>query len=97
MIGINRGLKIRSFIGKGLHTLVLFSIKLFFNYFIYFLSYSREIEGIHNLQDLTTICSHCRLRLIVDVAQKNVQYCQCPKSISAADKAQGEGSFRYFI
>ncbi|XP_014220474.1 stAR-related lipid transfer protein 7, mitochondrial-like isoform X1 [Trichogramma pretiosum] len=54
-------------------------------------SYSQEIDGIHELRDCTTVCPNCHLRLIVDAARPDVQYCQCPNSKYALNKAQEEG------
>ncbi|XP_058797761.1 stAR-related lipid transfer protein 7, mitochondrial-like [Phymastichus coffea] len=54
-------------------------------------SYSREIESIHKLRNLTVLCPKCNLRLVVDINQPSIQYCQCTKPQRAIERAQQEG------
>ncbi|XP_008209044.1 stAR-related lipid transfer protein 7, mitochondrial isoform X1 [Nasonia vitripennis] len=54
-------------------------------------SYSQEIDGIYRLREATVICPECHLRLIVDIHQPGVKYCQCSKVKRASHKAQQDG------
>ncbi|KAJ8674111.1 hypothetical protein QAD02_005373 [Eretmocerus hayati] len=53
--------------------------------------YSQEIEKIYKLRELTVVCPECHLRLVIDVTQPGIQYCQCHKIKFASKLARHEG------
>ncbi|XP_046487184.1 stAR-related lipid transfer protein 7, mitochondrial isoform X1 [Neodiprion pinetum] len=39
--------------------------------------YSKELTDIYQLRENTVTCAKCHLRLVIDVTQSGVKYCQC--------------------
>ncbi|KZC10567.1 PREDICTED: stAR-related lipid transfer protein 7, mitochondrial-like [Dufourea novaeangliae] len=60
-------------------------------------SYKQEIEGIYKLKDTTVVCSHCGLRIVIDVQQPGVKYCMCRDNKCNASSNQDLDGWRPYI
>ncbi|CAL1674249.1 unnamed protein product [Lasius platythorax] len=59
--------------------------------------YNREIDGIYRLRDSTVVCAKCHLRIVIDVVQPNVKYCECNRVQSSVASNQDSDGWQPFI